>query len=98
LCYCFEQNCHEDSKGIGCWKCVELASKGKQPSADMRDRMCRFDCDICGEKCQCQVSFDNSKHQTIATAICSNENYNSKKASVKNEEGIAISFLPHHNS
>jgi hypothetical protein len=31
------------------------------------------------------VSYDNSKRQTIATAIRYNENYNSKKASVKNE-------------
>ena len=33
---------------------------------------CRFDCNICGDKCKCQVSFDNSKRQTIATAICYN--------------------------
>jgi hypothetical protein len=37
------------------------------------------------------VSFDNSKYQTIATAVRYNKIYNSKKASVKNE-------LPHRST
>ena len=47
-CYCWGQNCFGDRDGIGCWKCVDLATEEGELSADVaKPGVCRFDCDIC---------------------------------------------------
>ncbi len=71
-CYCYDQNCHGDENGIGCWKCTKLAFSGVAPS--MLDEtvlgfLCRIGRDVC--HCVCQVTFDESRRYTISNAIMS---------------------------
>ena len=88
-CYCFFQNCFGDEDGIGCWRCFELARTTKsdedaQPSGEMAQGICRFECDVC--RCDCQVTFDECKRQTIATGLTKNALKNSKTTVVKKKE------------
>jgi hypothetical protein len=71
-CYCYDQNCHRDGNGIGCWECTKLAFSGIAPSTldeAVPGFLCRFGCDIC--HCVCQVTFDEPRHYTISNAIMS---------------------------
>ncbi len=48
-CYCYDQNCHGDENGIGCWKCTELAFSGVAPSTSdetVPGFLCQFGCDV----------------------------------------------------
>jgi hypothetical protein len=64
-CYCWGKNCFGDRDGIGCWKCVDLAMKEGELSADaVETGVCRFDCDVC--RCSCQATFVKNKCHTIA--------------------------------
>jgi hypothetical protein len=86
-CYCFCQNCFGDENGIGCWHCFELASTTKSddaPSGEMEPGICWFDCDVC--KCNCQVTFEECKCQTIANGAARNAANKSKNKPIETRE------------
>jgi hypothetical protein len=67
-CYCFSQNCFGDKDGIKCWRWLELAkTKSDVPSGEVAPGLCHFNCNVC--LCNCQVTFDKCKHQTIANGV-----------------------------
>jgi hypothetical protein len=70
-CYCWGQNCFGDRDGIGCWKCVNLAMKEGELSADaVETGVCCFDCNVC--RCSCQAIFVENKCHTIANGLKKN--------------------------
>jgi hypothetical protein len=86
-CYCFCQNCFGDENGIRCWRCFELATTTKSdvPSGEVEPGICPFDCNVC--KCNCQVTFNECKHQTIANGVARNAaNKSNKKNPIETRE------------
>ena len=83
--FCFMNDCHGHADGKGCWNCEMLAKGGAVPKRSV-DGYCGFDCDICShgpaadqQGCQCQVTFDESQRQRIATAVAKNKILAEKK-------------------
>ena len=89
-CFCFSNDCHGNPNGKGCWNCKLLANNGAVPVTSVPG-YCGFDCDICSHGpdpdqrgCMCQVTFDESQRQKIATAVAKNKMQEAKK--VKKEK------------
>jgi len=93
-CYCFGQNCYGNDDGIGCWWCVVLARrKDDLPSVEVEPGVCQFNCHIC--KCNCQATFQENKHHTIANGLEKSAKQRTKPSETRkllNKEGRSMYF------
>jgi hypothetical protein len=84
-CYCFSQSCFGDKDGIGCWCCLELAkTKSDVPSGEVALGIYHFYYNVC--LCNCQVTFDECKRQTMANGVERNAAKSNKNKPIKTHE------------